>query len=600
VSSFACFLRACTTMLALIVPALFLGARANTKMCLTDALGCNKCETFQACAAYSDAVAGGAAVGNAPRDAILVERENAPDITVFPVLVDRSDPFSDVVTKTQRYFAHDGLDENSVIRFHFEYMNRRLEINDDDSMLAALALAAQAGETMVVSAFTLTDAPSMTPSTVPTTTPTLFPSPSPTPSPTMEFSSVDRHVVSPGSGFLTSWKVVPTFEDDPLEYVATGDGMTKVRFEFSIHGPNHGGIRLRDLDSGEIFGKEGTYGLDWQTTKPNIWNKRILQRVIQLNPGQTYRFVVEARSNSGSDDIQFHNGDGNQLYSGLWVALLPMRENYVFKWVPGWDKYGSSWQTTMTMDPMTFATDSPSVMVSLDASVYGEAHGGIRFLLKRSSDNAVMETYGTEGTYGYDWILVESNVWHKRFDQFIWQTNVAAGDYYFEVQVRAQGSGRAHAHGGGGTYDQQYSGAWFVAEEVDNYNAVALRHYGSNDIYTSTWTDFTGWSDPFVTRSGRFCFYLGIKVYGQPHGGCRLVNDNNDQWGDHATYGLDWMIVTENLWEKRGMLRTFEVEPEVEARYKLQCRSQGTGRFHTQSGTAGQRYAGIWFTLEEC
>merc|ERR1719461_1131409 len=220
-----------------------------------------------------------------------------------------------------------------------------LEINDDDSMLGALGLAAQSEKTLVVAAFTLTDAPTQAPSITPTKSPSVSPSTQPTTAPTAEYNTVERHVANPGGGFQTSWKQIPGF-DNPLVFTATGDGMTKVRFEASVHGPNHGGIRLKDKKSGAIFGKQDTYGFDWQTVQTNVWAKRSFQRLIQLTPGQTYEFVPESRSNN-ANQIQFHGGNEDQEYSGFWVSISPMRQNYKFTWRNGWDHYSATWTKVM-------------------------------------------------------------------------------------------------------------------------------------------------------------------------------------------------------------------------------------------------------------
>merc|ERR1719499_2419977 len=109
------------------------------------------------------------------------------------------------------------------------------------------------------------------------------------------------------------------------------------------------------------------------------------------------------------------------------------------------------------------------------------------------------------------------------------------------------------------------------------------------------------WSEPFETATGLMCFQASFSVYGKPHGGCRLLNDKDDVWGDNGTYGMDWMIVQENRWEKRGFLRVLKVEAAKSARYKIQCKPQGNGvRFHMHNGEESKNYSGQWFTLEEC
>jgi hypothetical protein len=89
------------------------------------------------------------------------------------------------------------------------------------------------------------------------------------------------------------------------------------------------------------------------------------------------------------------------------------------------------------------------VKVTLDFSAYGNQHGGIRIVVDKGLPTE--KIFGTDSTYGLDWVVAATNVWEKRCIVRVFP--ILEGDRIFTVQIKAQNEGNSFRIHGGTTQD---------------------------------------------------------------------------------------------------------------------------------------------------
>lgn len=124
----------------------------------------------------------------------------------------------------------------------------------------------------------------------------------------------------------------------------------------------------------------------------------------------------------------------------------------------GHDLYSASWTNLNGLATCKITSTGRPLKVTMDFSVYGIHHGGIRLY---DGDGTI---YGTQGTYGFDWVApAPNNEWIKR--NIMRVIDVPEGDHSFTVQIRSQGNGsRFYIHPGSTSED--YSGFHLLIEEL--------------------------------------------------------------------------------------------------------------------------------------
>ncbi|MCP4137257.1 MAG: sugar porter family MFS transporter [bacterium] len=125
--------------------------------------------------------------------------------------------------------------------------------------------------------------------------------------------------------------------------------------------------------------------------------------------------------------------------------------------------------------------------------------------------------------------------------------------------------------------------------------------YTGHDMSSAAWTDLDGLTPCTMTTNGRpLKVTMDFSVYGIHHGGIRIVMDDNTVLHMNSTYGMDWVIAQDNVWQKQNFMRILEDIPAGEHSFKVQIRSQANGsRFYIGTGTESDKYAGFHFLIEE-
>ena len=139
-----------------------------------------------------------------------------------------------------------------------------------------------------------------------------------------------------------------------------------------------------------------------------------------------------------------------------------------------------------------------------------------------------------------------------------------------------------------------------LAQSVSR-NYVYGASYGAHDFTSATWTNLIGLDPLEITTFGRpLKVSMEFSAYGIHHGGLRLVMDDRIIYGKNDMYGLDWIIPSNNVWEKKSILRVFDDIDAGEHSFMVQVRSQAEGsRFYIAGGNEEEDYSGFHIMIEE-
>lgn len=241
----------------------------------------------------------------------------------------------------------------------------------------------------------------------------------------------------------------------------TNGGRVKFTVDTSVYGIQHGGIRVV-MDNHKVFGKQGTYGLDWLIAETNNrWQKRNLQRIVGGVPAGTHTFKLQIRSQANGRRVYLHSGSVSQQYSGVhFIAQELPRNHFAVQCNSHYDHRSARWVTIgRDCGRRSWRTTGKDIAVQLDFSVYGVHHGGMRICIDRCR-----KKIGSNSGYGMDWVIPqENNRWYKRTITRVFK-GLPAGRHTFEIQIRGQG-GRRRFYIHGGSRSQSYSGLqWHMWE----------------------------------------------------------------------------------------------------------------------------------------
>jgi len=255
----------------------------------------------------------------------------------------------------------------------------------------------------------------------------------------------------------------------------------------------------------------------------------------------------------------------------------------------------SSWTSLNDINYCEFESSGNPVKVTMDFSVYGIHHGGVRLLMDDKTP------IGGDPTYGFDWVIpAVDNSWYKRHLTRV--VKVPAGKHRFLPQIRGQGSSsRIYVHGG--TPSAQYSGFWMLMQEMDPTTSSYVQKTSGFSTATGSWVDVPGAKVTLQTTGGDVRAAMDMSVHGIHHGGIRLLMDNSVRWGKNTEYGFDWLVAeVNNRWQKRNLIRVLTGVPAGKHTFQLQVKSQSPGStltLHSGQGGSTYAYSGIWLVMEE-
>jgi hypothetical protein len=142
------------------------------------------------------------------------------------------------------------------------------------------------------------------------------------------------------------------------------------------------------------------------------------------------------------------------------IRAESVTHNYCYAYSgAGHDMYSATWTPLNGLPACTITTFGRPLKVTMDFSVYGIQHGGIRLVMDGST------IFGKQPTYGFDWVIpAPDNAWTKRNIVRV-ITGIPAGTHSFMVQIRAQSDGsRFYIHAGDEA--QNYCGFHLLIEEL--------------------------------------------------------------------------------------------------------------------------------------
>jgi hypothetical protein len=133
------------------------------------------------------------------------------------------------------------------------------------------------------------------------------------------------------------------------------------------------------------------------------------------------------------------------------------------------------------------------------------------------------------------------------------------------------------------------------------HNYCHAASYAGADIYNATWQPMPGLPSCTFTTTGRpLKVTMEFSVYGNSHGGIRLVMDGTTVYGGNSTYGFDWVIPQDNVWTKRALVRVLQGVPAGTHGFVAQIRSQSnSSRFYIHPGTESEDFSGFRLLIEE-
>jgi len=115
----------------------------------------------------------------------------------------------------------------------------------------------------------------------------------------------------------------------------------------------------------------------------------------------------------------------------------------------------NQWTNFDELSNIELITFGGDIKVTMDFSVYGTIHGGIRIVM---DDNRI---FGSHSDYGFDWIIPTANIWSKRSIVRV-LPNILAGKHKFTVQAKSQGSSLMFHNGYG---QDSFSGGFLLIME---------------------------------------------------------------------------------------------------------------------------------------
>jgi len=124
---------------------------------------------------------------------------------------------------------------------------------------------------------------------------------------------------------------------------------------------------------------------------------------------------------------------------------------------------------------------------------------------------------------------------------------------------------------------------------------------GNVDDRSSSWKDHPGMKCKFKSTTGWMKITIEGRVYGNNHGGLRVVG-GGVTYGKDGHYGFQWMNSEHHgqQWLPFTIVRYVQAKKGATIDYKLQYRSQQNGaRFHLNGGDYNAHYGGTWWSMEE-